>query len=213
MGYRFFFAPYRKSNSETLTVMSNNKDQKDRKNKHAYLRDFQPDDSGAYIYTGVRMSPMPPGGKSVRRMYLEMTALSCAAVLFCVIGGCIPSAGMLNCFYVILPFIAEISLAVSILWIMCRMTYHGYSGDALREYVYEATFAKIDGRTKTAQLLTAVSFAATIFYVIINGFDSNIPATLIYLFTKVNIFLHFFGIRKLARAVTWKKMTHSLMNE
>lgn len=181
-----------------------------KKNRRAYLNDFTLGENGEYSYSGAKYTPTPTDGKSTKRAFGELLVISVLSLVLSVIGGCIPSAGMLNCFYVILPFIGEIATVVSVLWIMCRILYHGFP---LREYVSKATAEKLSDRCRFPMIFSALGMVCTILYIILNGFDNQLPATLIYLLIKVNIFLLFFTFRKLYSKITWSKSTVSLMKD
>ena len=181
-----------------------------KKNRRAYLNDFRLGENGEYSYAGAEYTPIPKNGKSVKRAFLEITSISAICTFLSVLGGCIPSAGMLNCFYVIIPFICEIASVVSVLWIVCRMMYHGFP---LREYIYTATAEKLTDRCRFPMIFSVLGLVCTVIYVFLNGFDNQTYVTLIYLLLKISIFLLFFILKRLSNEITWKKTTVSLMNE
>lgn len=181
-----------------------------KKSRRAYLNDFRLGEDGEYSYAGAKYNPLPQNGKSVKRAFCEISAVSAVCTILSVIGGCIPSAGMLNCFYVIIPFICEIASVVSVLWIVCRMMYHGFP---LREYVYKATAEKMSDRCRFPMIFSGLGLACTLIYIFLNGFDNQIFVTLIYLLIKVNIFLLFFILRRMYARIIWQKSTVSLMEK
>ena len=86
---------------------------KKRGGRRAHLNDFHVNLAGDYVYTGAHYSYVDQG-RSRDRVQRELLGLSVAVVLAVVAGGCSDAPAMLNCWYVILPYICEAAAAVSV---------------------------------------------------------------------------------------------------
>ena len=116
--------------------------EKKRQGRRAHLNDFYRDVAGNYVYTGTCYVCRAADGERaalLRRLWL-LTAVMAAAV---VAGGCISAPGMSRCFYVLLPYAAEVGLTGSVVWAMTRWQAREYP---MREYVYKATVRALPGR-------------------------------------------------------------------
>ncbi len=185
---------------------------KNKKKRRSYLGDITLDAEGRYAYTGVELVPTPPNGIGTGAMYGIIAGLSAAAVLFCIIGGCIPAAGMQNTFYVILPYIFEISFAVSVLWAALRMLWHGRETGKLRKYVWEATYGQLGVRTVLTVIASAVCAAATVLFIILSREPIHIPATVVFFITKAATIFTVVLLRRFSKRIAWETEQRSLMN-
>lgn len=110
-------------------------EEKKRRGRRDHLNDFYRDVSGNYVYTGtcyVCRAAEKERTALLRRVWL-LTAVMAAAV---VAGGFISAPGMDRCFYVLLPYAAEVGLTGSVVWATVRWQAREYP---MREYVYRAT--------------------------------------------------------------------------
>ncbi|MGM9521395.1 MAG: hypothetical protein ACI3VB_02835 [Oscillospiraceae bacterium] len=151
--------------------------EKKRRGRRAYLDDFVKNAAGEYVYTGAHYSLS--GGKAA---FKKAAALICAAsaviaglIIAC---GCIPAAGMDNCFYVIIPYAAGLISAGSVVWAACRLA---SGGNPMREYVYEATVLKLPLRCTVIFAFSILTFLCDVLFLILNGFDGKMTATIIFL--------------------------------
>ena len=115
---------------------------KERRGRRDHLNDFYRDVSGNYVYTGtcyVCRAAEKERTALLRRVWL-LTAVMAAAV---VAGGFISAPGMDRCFYVLLPYAAEVGLTGSVVWATVRWQAREYP---MREYVYRATVQALPGR-------------------------------------------------------------------
>ena len=134
---------------------------KERRGRRDHLNDFYRDVSGNYVYTGtcyVCRAAEKERTALLRRVWL-LTAVMAAAV---VAGGCISAPGMDRCFYVLLPYAAEVGLTGSVVWATVRWQAREYP---MREYVYRATVQALPGRClgEAIAALKAVTLVAALF--------------------------------------------------
>lgn len=153
---------------------------KKRRGRRDHLNDFYRDVSGNYVYTGICYVCTAPQerGTLLRRLWL-LTAVLAAAV---VTGGCITAPGVGRCFYVLLPYAAEVGLTGSVVWAMTRWQAREYP---MREYVYRATVRALPGRCLAEAILAAAGFAGECVYLLVSGSGGRGLYAVIYLLLKV----------------------------
>lgn len=126
----------------------------DRKNKRAYLDDFQRDLNGNYQYCGAHCHYV---GKTPRKTVLLRLWLLCGGAAALTAGaGFVPGATAHMPAYVSLSYVAALLTAVYALYTLLRMT---AGGEPLRAYLHEQTAEKLPGRCTLAAVLCAVSAA------------------------------------------------------
>lgn len=133
-----------------------------RKDRKSALSDFQKNAAGEYVYTG-REYRYDASQKSRKRMLLELWGIGivmCACILTC---GCVPAPGMIDTFYVLIPFSGEIILAGCSLWALGQMC-----GDPLKEYVYRDSVLKLPGRLLATAVLAVLTFGMELLYMILH---------------------------------------------
>ena len=137
-------------------------EEKKRQGRRDHLNDFYRDVSGNYVYTGVcyeHTGGVCANTALLRRLWL-MAAVMAAAV---VTGGCISAPGVGRCFYVLLPYAAQIGVTGSIVWAVARWQTREYP---LRAYVYRATVQALPGRCLAQAVLAGVGLAAETLYLL-----------------------------------------------
>ena len=138
---------------------------KKRRGRRDHLNDFYRDVSGNYVYTGTCYVCRAADGERaalLRRLWL-LTAVMAAAV---VAGGCISAPGMSRCFYVLLPYAAEMGLTGSVVWAMTRWQAREYP---MREYVYKATVRALPGRCLAEAVLAGAGIIAETVYLLLKA--------------------------------------------
>ena len=126
----------------------------DRKNKRAYLDDFQRDLNGNYQYCGAHCHYV---GKTPRKTVLLRLWLLCGGAAALTAGaGFVPGATAHMPAYVSLSYVAALLAAVYALYTLLRMT---AGGEPLRAYLHEQTAEKLPGRCTLAAVLCAAAAA------------------------------------------------------
>lgn len=126
-----------------------------RKRRRAYLDDFKKTGEGQYRYEGALYQSTLPE-KERRRTSGLLGFCCCGVTALTLAAGCVPSAGMQNSVYVLLPYAVQMAAALSTIWAYGRMA---RGGDPLREYIYESTVLKLPlrgGLTGCLALVCAV---------------------------------------------------------
>ena len=142
-----------------------------------YLNDFTVDVNGEYVYTGKYYCPETDSSQYSRlRCRTVVFVLLSAACVFA--AGILPAAGSINCFYVILPFLALIITCC----IAAEKTLRLFSsGSSVREYVYEKTVPLIPGWIKAEIICASVTLLSELIFLLINGFGGRAAQTAAFL--------------------------------
>lgn len=128
--------------------------EKKRRGRWAYLDDYKALANGEIVYTGkmYSWSGDTPWKKALAFLWL-CGGVPGVCVTVC---GLLPVSGMMNTFYVLLPWLLSFIGAGSVIWALCRLTYHG---EHLREHVFKATVAALPVRAVFTAICAAVTVA------------------------------------------------------
>ena len=139
-------------------------DEKKRRGRRAYLDDYKALANGEIVYTGTVYSyaGSVPWKKELTALWL-CAGLSGACVTAC---GVLPVSGMMNTFYVILPWLLTFIGAGSLIWALCRMTHHG---ERPREHVFKATVGALPVRAAFTALCAAAAVLGHAVCLALNG--------------------------------------------
>ena len=171
-----------------------------RQGRRAHLNDFYRDVAGNYVYTGTCYVCRAADGERaalLRRLWL-LTAVLAAAVLA---GGCISAPGMSRCFYVLLPYAAEVGLTGSVVWAMTRWQAREYP---MREYVYRATVRALPGRCLAEAVLAGAGIIAETMYLVLSGSGGRGAMAAVYLLLKAVSLAAALFARHLVRRSVWE---------
>lgn len=127
---------------------------KKRGGRRAHLNDFHVNLAGDYVYTGAHYSYVDQG-RSRDRVQRELLGLSVAVMLAVVAGGCSDAPAMLNCWYVILPYICEAAAAVSVIWAVHRLR---KAEEPIREYIYKKSVQALPHRAMLCMIFAGLGF-------------------------------------------------------
>ena len=179
-------------------------EEKKRRGRRDHLNDFYRDVSGNYVYTGVCYEHT--GGvranTALLRRLRRMAAVMAAAVLA---GGCISAPGVGRCFYVLLPYAAQIGVTGSVVWAVARWQVREYP---LREYIYRATVQALPGRCLAQAVLAGVGLAAETLYLLLSGSGGHGAAAAIYLLLQACVLALALLTRRAVLASDWQMEKH-----
>ena len=145
----------------------------DRKNKHAYLDDFEKDLNGNYQYRGVHYyyKGTQPRGKALAGLWVL-----CGGGTACLLAaGFVHGATAHAPFWLLLPYMAGLLAGVYVLYLLVRLT---AGGDPLRAYIHEQTAQKLPGVCLAAAVLAALTAAAQLVQLALGG--QNLVARLLF---------------------------------
>lgn len=111
---------------------------KEKKNKESYLRDFEEVSDGSYVYTG-KTWHAEPGMRC--RLLIKLWLLQALMLAAAVLPGFMTTAGLLNTFYVIIPYVFWLISGFYLAYTLGNMT---FGGNPLRDYVYKRSVARLE---------------------------------------------------------------------
>ena len=145
----------------------------DRKNKHAYLDDFEKDLNGNYQYRGAHYyyKGTQPRGKALAGLWVL-----CGGGTACLLAaGFVHGATAHAPFWLLLPYMAGLLAGVYVLYLLVRLT---AGGDPLRAYIHEQTAQKLPGVCLAAAVLAALTATAQLVQLALGG--QNLAARLLF---------------------------------
>lgn len=169
--------------------------------KRAFLEDFKKNAAGEYVYTG-NIYRFSGSEKERRTLLFRLCSGAAVMVVLWIVGGCIPVAGLVDCFYTVIPYFVGVLVGVvTVAWGVVRLL---CAGKNVREYVYNATVKKLSGRLLGTSILSAVSFVCEGIYLVINGFGDLVATTVVYLCLLAVIACISAVLRHCFRRVNWQ---------
>ena len=170
---------------------------------NSYLNDFHLNVSGEYVYEGELYAlEDKPQHAAKKKKFWVLTALLTAVS---VAGGCLPAPGMSNCFYVILPYLGELTCSLLVAWVAVRL---GTNCSAVREYVYERSVPVLPRRAAAAAVFAALGAVAEIVFLAVAAEERHLPWGAVYLLLKAVGVFAAGEIRRLFLASNWGKVSH-----
>ena len=163
------------------------------KEKQSYLSDFKRNAEGEFVYTG-KVYTLSDSALSARNKAIVLTALLALSVIG---SGLINGAGMNNTFYVIIPYILEVSCLFAVLWNFIRFL---SSGKAVKEYVFNSAAKHLPPSAAALAVFSSAGLVCSVVFSVLNKTEnSSITAGILYpclkaVSTVLSLFLrHCFG--------------------
>ena len=173
------------------------------KGRRAYLNDFKKNEEGNYEYQGILYRWM--GEKETLRKEKFLLWLIFGGMMTAlIITGCLDAPGLMNSYFVILPFSISFVFGVSTGWGLWRMT---TGGEVLRAYVYEASVEKLPFRSGGVLVCTFASILGEMMYVFKHGFGENFFKILAFLLMEGLISAFSLLFIQRIRQMCWEKQT------
>ena len=170
----------------------------DRKNKHAYLDDFEKDLNGNYQYRGAHYyyKGTQPRGKALAGLWVL-----CGGGAACLLAaGFVHGATAHAPFWLLLPYMAGLLAGVYVLYLLVRLT---AGGDPLRAYIHEQTAQKLPGVCLAAAVLAALTAAAQLVQLALGG--QNLAARLLFAALQAVAAAAFIRVSKRFKALQYAK--------
>lgn len=170
----------------------------DRKNKHAYLDDFEKDLNGNYQYRGAHYyyKGTQPRGKALAGLWVL-----CGGGTACLLAaGFVHGATAHAPFWLLLPYMAGLLAGVYVLYLLVRLT---AGGDPLRAYIHEQTAQKLPGVCLAAAVLAALTAAAQLVQLALGG--QNLAARLLFAALQTVAAAAFIRANKRFKALKYEK--------
>lgn len=173
---------------------------KEKRGRRSHLGDFSPTASGEYVYTGPTYvsQGLPPRPAMALRW-----ALSLGCAVLAAASGCLPAPGMMDCFYVILPWAASLLAAASLVWAAARMAYWG---QPLREYVYQKTVRALPLRCALTAAAAGAAAVLSPVYALTHPQEEHSPVcTCLFFIFQIGVLGCALALRRAEARQTWKK--------
>lgn len=170
----------------------------DRKNRHAYLDDFEKDLNGNYQYRGAHYyyKGTQPRGKALAGLWVL-----CGGGAACLLAaGLVHGATAHAPFWLLLPYMAGLLAGVYVLYLLVRLT---AGGDPLRAYIHEQTAQKLPGVCLAAAVLAALTAAAQLVQLALSG--QNLAARLLFAALQAVAAAAFIRASKRFKVLKYKK--------
>ena len=149
-------------------------------NRWSYLNDFKKDDSGKYEFQGKTL--VFAGSEEERRKaYIPLWIILALCIALGVGSGCISGAGITNTFYVIIPYIAEMSALFALGWFHFKLL---TKGGEVRDYIYKSTQPRIPVASMLIAFFAIVGFILSLIFSISTGFSDGVLNAILYLVLK-----------------------------
>lgn len=165
-----------------------------------YLKEYRQGDSGKYEYGGkyYTYSGSASERKKAYGALIMMTVLLTASVIG---SGLIDAAGMVNTFYVIVPYIGEVCALFALWWSLSKLL---MEGEKIRGYVFEKADYRIPPELIIMIVFSLVGLAMSAVFQIFNGFEGKMLKCIMYLLLKVLNAILAFWIKKYYNNLEWK---------
>ena len=174
---------------------------KKRSGRKAYLNDFQPNLAGEYTYTGLHYRY---AGEAMT--YPKARAYTIFSALVMILGllapGFVSAGGMGNCFYVLIPYMAE---AISVFVTMFAVYKMLSGGEKLREYIYEKSIPRIPRGCVCCSAFAAIGFVCSMIYSAINGIGGSTLEAAVLIIGKCLGVSAPLAMRKHILGLVWEK--------
>lgn len=142
--------------------------------KKEYLNQYKKSAGGGYEFTGTYYVY---AGENFRAQLLRIAALAVAITVAVIGSGCLSAGGMRNSFYVILPFIAEVSALFALLWSSVKLF---SKGERVKEYIYKVTYPRLPRICIALAVCAGVSLICSVIFIILNGAEGGVAKCVIY---------------------------------
>ena len=137
--------------------------EKKKEDKKHYLQDFQENPDGSYVYTG---KTWHADGALRRRILGKLWALQAVMIFSVFMPGFMTTAGLLNTFYVIIPYVFWLISVFILAYTLGSMT---FGGNPLKNYIYERSVLKYPSCTVLSLVCAAMTAIALLIFLLRGG--------------------------------------------
>ena len=166
------------------------------------LRDITQDPSGKMVYTGDlwRITDSAGPGSALRQRMLLIAGLGALALI--VLGsGCIDAKNAMGAFYVVLPYIGEVSALFGLAWNAVKVI---RTGDGIRTYTLEHAKPRIPGACRILTVCAAAGLVLSALYIALNGMGDKPADGMAYLLLKLAAAVIAEWYRRLFLSTEWE---------
>ena len=166
------------------------------------LRDITQDSGGKMVYTGDlwRIADSAGPGSALRQRMLLIAGL--AALTLIVLGsGCIDAKNAMGAFYVVLPYIGEVSALFGLVWSAVKLI---ITGEGIRTYVLENARTRIPAACRILSIFAAAGLVLSVMYIALNGMGGTPADSFSYLLLKFAAAVSAEWYRRLFISTEWE---------
>lgn len=169
--------------------------------KKEYLKDFNKNIAGEYVYTGENFEQQ--GTSTEKKVCSRKLLAEAIGITFALISaGCVSAAGMRDCWYVLIPYLVEAIAAFVLVWSLIRMQ---FGRIPLRAYVYERSVKRAPNQAIMLMIFACISAVGAIVYLAMHGFEGRLTEALFYLLTKSAQVWLAYSVRRALSAMHWER--------
>ena len=134
-----------------------------KRGKGSYLNDFEKSQDGGYVYVG---KTWHADAAARRRILVKLWALQVCMLLAAFLPGFVTTAGLLNTFYVIIPYVFWLISDFALAYTLGNVT---FGGNPLRDYIYERSVKQYRIRTMFPLAGAALTAFALLIFLLRGG--------------------------------------------
>ena len=165
------------------------------------LQNIQEKD-GTYQYTGESFRLVAEGEQRVSPLK-KLTIFCILTFLVVVFSGTLDTKAAFGAFYVILPYVGEVSALFMLVWNSVRLF---YNKESMRGYVLDHIRSRIPGAATALSICALLSMACSLYYLIRYGSGGQLTAGILYLFCQGAAALSALACRNAFRNLKWEKV-------
>ena len=151
--------------------------------KKEYLNLYKESAGGGYEFTGTYYRFE---GEHFQKRFVLLSAVLAAIGALMVASGCLNAGGMRNSFYVIIPYIGEISACFALAWNAFKLL---TKGERVKDYVYKTAYPRLPRIALAVAIFAGISFVCSLVFILLHGAEGGIVGCVLYLVLKVLIAL------------------------
>ena len=167
------------------------KEEKKRKGRYSYLNDFKLNEQNEYEYQGA-VYALQLDEKEKSELFRKTLLMLSAVALLIILCGIIPFEGMMNSFYIIIPYVFEIGFGAFLI----NAVYTIYKNEELREYVYKKSAGRIGVYGPGLLGNSIIRLVGSLVFLLLKGSTRPLYGILYFLITVVLIFLEIRSVQK-----------------
>lgn len=138
-----------------------------KKNRRAYLNDFQKDETGHYVYRGA-VYDYEGSAQGLRSLKIRLGILGALTLIMLLWAGLIRVPGMDHCIYVLLPYVSALCGSVSVCWAVGCLC---ISGISIRAYLFQESIEKLPTRCIFTACCSAGALLGEPVYILTSGME------------------------------------------
>jgi len=156
---------------------------------------------GTYQYVGDHFR-VSDNNKNGRKQLMKVMVFFLPTLAVVILSGCINAAGASEAFYVILPYVGEVSALFLLGWNVVRLF---ANSSRMRSYVLDQVRSRIPGACTVLCGFALLGLVMAVVFLMKNGSGGKTAESALYLFCKALAALLALGCRKAFAGLEWEK--------